>query len=97
MIKLIQILSFFACLRCVSMLEIYLHKKEQTRAEEKFFILTYENAPIQWEKEKNIKMLRRASSGFYLPRFFFNLSRDINNQTFLYSSVSFYDETKGKR
>ncbi len=63
-------------------METYLHKRERTRAQEKFFLLTRENAPALWEKGKNIKMLRRASAVFLLA-FFLNLSGDINNQTLL--------------
>jgi hypothetical protein len=38
MIKVILLLSFSL------MMETYLHKKEKTRAQEKFFLLTRENA-----------------------------------------------------
>ncbi len=64
MIKVILLLSFSL------VMETYLHKRERTRAQEKFFLLTRENAPALWEKGKNIKMLRRASAVFLLPSFF---------------------------
>jgi hypothetical protein len=85
-IKVIQLLFFSL------MLETYLHKRERETEKKrgrkkKFFLLTRENAPAQWEKGKKIKMLRRASSVFLLA--FLNLSRDINNQTLLCPSFFF--------